>query len=235
MEKTRLSFESALSKKEAIAVLLYFPMHLLLLPNLFGLLFVKGYVSEAVANLLMYVTGAVYMAGFGWKFLRREFDPFLDNILYSLKEICISYGLMLVFNMLVNGVLFQLLPEENPNNAAIMGIAAQEYGKTAALAIFLAPIVEEMLFRAGIFGVLRKHSRIAAYAVSALAFSVYHIWGFAIADPSYWIYIVQYIPVSILLCRVYEKCNSIWSSIGFHMLVNAIAIKSLMMMQELLA
>ena len=234
MGKKLLPFDSALSKKQSIAVLAYLPLHLIVLPNLLAAIMLKGYIGEADANLLLYAIGAVYMLVFCWKFLRRDFDPLMDNLLHILVEICISYGLMFVFNLIVNGLLFKLFPLDNPNNAAIIGIASQEYGKTAALAIFLAPIVEELLFRAGIFGVLRRYNRLLGYTVSVLAFAAYHIWPFAINDSSYWVYMIQYIPVSCLLCRVYERCNSIWGSIGFHMMVNAISIKTLMMLQELM-
>ena len=97
-----------------------------------------------------------------------------------------------------------------------------------------SPTVEELMFRAGIFGALRRRSRFAAYAVSALVFSLYHVWGFAIADPINWIYIIQYIPVSLLLARCYERTNSIWSSIFFHMTVNAVSLQALSMLQDLL-
>ena len=90
-----------------------------------------------------------------------------------------------------------------------------------------------LLWGAGICGSLRRRSRFAAYAVSALVFSLYHVWGFALADPINWIYIIQYIPVSLLLARCYERTNSIWSSIFFHMTVNAISLQALSMLQEL--
>ena len=234
MAKERIPFTSALGKWEGIAVFAYIPLHLFLLPLVINYFLVKGYMGEAAANFLLYVIGVFYMLGFGWKFLRRDFDPLMDNFLHVVSEVCISYAIMMGLNFVLNLLLLKLMPLDNPNNAAVMGIAGEAYGKTAALAIFLAPIVEEMIFRAGIFGVMRKYSRIGAYILSILAFSVYHVWAFAIQDPSYWIYMLQYVPVSYLLCRVYERCNSIWGSISMHMLVNAIAIKALTMMQELM-
>lgn len=89
------------------------------------------------------------------------------------------------------------------------------------------------MFRAGIFGYLRRRNRTAAYIVSTLVFSLYHVWAYAIADPVNWIYIIQYIPVSLLLARCYERTNSIWCSIFFHMIVNAISVQALSMLQEL--
>ena len=90
------------------------------------------------------------------------------------------------------------------------------------------------MFRAAIFGTLRRHNRKAAYIVATLAFSVYHVYGYAVQDSTYWLYILQYIPVSILLCRVYERTNTIWSSIFFHMLINWVSMNALQMLKELL-
>ena len=57
---------------------------------------------------------------------------------------------------------------------------------------------------------------------------------FALQDPVYWVYLLQYLPVSWLLCRCYERCNSIWGSIFFHMTVNAVSISALNALSELL-
>ena len=66
-----------------------------------------------------------------------------------------------------------------------------------------------------------------AYAMSMIIFSAYHIWGFAIDDPITWVYLVQYLPVSFLLCRCYERTNSLWSCIFFHMLINGMAMSTI--------
>ena len=90
------------------------------------------------------------------------------------------------------------------------------------------------MFRAGIFGTLRHYSRWGAYLVATLAFSFYHVWTYALVDPIYWLYFIQYVPVSLLLCRVYERTNSIWGSIFFHMMVNYIAMNALKVLETLL-
>ena len=60
-----------------------------------------------------------------------------------------------------------------------------------------------------------------------LFFSLYHVWTYALQDPVYWIYLLEYIPVAGLLARCYERTNSIWCSIFFHMLVNGISLSAL--------
>ena len=46
--------------------------------------------------------------------------------------------------------------------------------------------------------------------------------------------LLQYLPVSWLLCRCYERCNSIWGSIFFHMLVNGVAVSTISFLQEMM-
>ncbi len=228
------SFTSSMTKGEYIATLFWLPMHIWLLPLLlFSLPQLREY-SDATVNLIAYAIGGIYILLAAGRFLRRDFDPLCDRPFFILLQVLACYGMMLALNLLLNTVLLAALPEENPNNAAVVDMAFTEYGKTAALAIFLAPLVEEPIFRGGIFGLLRKHNRILAYLVSMLSFSIYHVWGYAAADPIYWLYLLQYLPVSWLLCRCYERCNSIWGSIFFHMMVNAISIQALMTLSKYL-
>lgn len=113
---------------------------------------------------------------------------------------------------------------DNPNNGAIISMADANMGPVAGMTIFMAPVVEELIFRAGIFGALRRKNRIAAYVVTIFMFSVYHIYSYVIVDPVNWVYLLQYITISFLLCRCYEKTECIWSSIFLHMLINGISM-----------
>jgi membrane protease YdiL (CAAX protease family) len=54
-----------------------------------------------------------------------------------------------------------------------------------------------------------------------------HVAPYALIQPLYWFFILQYIPASLLLARCYERTNSIWCSIFFHMLVNGVSISAL--------
>ncbi len=236
MKRNVPEFTSRLSRGEAIAALLYLPVHILLLPVALTLAGPSLGLGEADLNLILYVVGTVYMLLLLFKFLRRDFDPLLDRPGYCLLEIITGYALMYLANMVVAGI-FMLIPwftQENPNNSAIMDLAGQNWGKMSAMAVFLAPIVEECMFRAGIFGTLCRYNRWAAYIVSVLAFSVYHVYAYALMDSIYWLYILQYIPVSILLCRVYERTNTIWSSIFFHMLINWMSMNALKLLESLM-
>ena len=222
-------FTSRMSKWELIAALLYLPLHVWLLPRLLTVIPAAAELSDLNVNMLVYGIGTGYMLLVLGGFFRREFDPLCDYPVYCVFQIVLSYGMMLAFNMLLGLAMTLILPADqaNPNNAAVMELAGEEFGKTAAIAVFLAPLVEEPIFRGSIFGLIRRTNRNAAYAVSMLLFALYHVWGYALQDPIYWVYLLQYLPVSWLLCRCYERCNSIWGSIFLHMMINGISIRVL--------
>jgi len=218
-------FEHRMRPKEVISAIMYLPVHIFLLPTLLTSMMLKGSISEADANFLCYGMGVCFMLSTCFGYLRADFDPLCDHPLYVISQVIGHYGLMLVMNFAVNTILISITASmENPNNAAVFGMAESEFKKVLVLSVFLAPIVEELIFRGAIFGALREKSRLAAYIVSVFIFSLYHVWGFMFIDWRYIIFIFQYLPISYLLCRIYERTSSIWASIFLHMLVNAISI-----------
>lgn len=221
-------FTSRLSKWETFAVLVYIPVHIIALPTLLYIFYAKGYITEVQTNFIVYAVGALYMLVFAFRFLRRDFDPLCDNFGRCLSEVCRGELYIIASNM-VTGIALTLLfsNEQNPNNSEIVSLYTENSGMIFAMAVLLGPIPEELMFRAGIFGTIRRHSRIWAYAVCAVLFGLYHVWSYAAVNPLYLVYIVQYIPISIIICRCYERTNTIWASIFLHMLSNAIGFAML--------
>ena len=87
----------------------------------------------------------------------------------------------------------------------------------------------ETLFRGVAFGSLRPRSRVLAYAVSMVLFSVYHIWQYAFlgVDARFLLYLLQYVPMSVALGWCYARSGSIWVCIFAHMGYNALAFSIL--------
>ncbi len=220
---------SRLSKKQAIAVLLWFPVHLFLLPFLLTLLMMRGLFGNTAANCLIYAIGAVYMLLVLHRFFRRDFDPICDHPFRTLLLVIGAYWLARFGEMLVV-LLFDKFSftDVNGNNESVIGMVKRHLGPAAAMAVLLAPIVEESLFRAGIFGLLRRKNRFLAYAASMLLFGLYHILGDAIYDPRQLIFILQYLPSAFALAYVYDRSDSIWASIFLHMLSNGVSILAVM-------
>lgn len=219
-------FTSALSPTETALVLVWLPVHVALLPWLLRQMFERGVIDVLQANVLLYGLGFGYMLAVAFRFLRRDFDALIDRPLFVAGQVCSGYIVMLAFNMLAALLIERLTGEaENVNNDSLQELVDVAYGPMKAALVYLGPLTEEMLFRAGLFGTLRRRNRLLAYAVSMLAFSVYHVWTYAGADPGYWIFLLQYLPAGWLLARCYERTNTIWGSVFFHMLTNYMALE----------
>ena len=225
-----MNFTSRLTKGETIAALVWIPVHIIILPNILGLLNRAGRIDVTTANLVLYAAGMLYMFILLGRFLRREFDPLCDRPFFCLLQVAGSYVAMLFFNAAFAAILLLISGEDiiaNPNNQAVTGLAESSPGIINATGIFLAPVVEEMMFRAGIFGTIRRKKRVLAYIVSMLAFGIYHVWAYLPENPLYLLFIIQYLPVSWLLCRCYEKTNTIWTPVFLHMLINAVSMAAI--------
>lgn len=231
-EKGRDPFTSAMSRRQALAALLWLPVHILILPALLGLT-LAGRIDQTQLNFICYAAGAAFMLLSQRRFLAREFAALRGHGRRLLREVVLSYVLMMAGNWLVNSLLFQVVPQNNPNNDAVLGLAENGWAMVLILAIFLAPLLEELMFRGAVFGLLRRKSRFLGYTVSILLFALYHVWGYALQEPIKLLYMLQYLPISFLLCRCYERCNSLWGSVFLHMLVNALALLALDFLQKL--
>ena len=238
-----IPFTSRMTRGETIAVLVYLPLHVALLPMLLLSLPETAGLSEIQLNVIVYTAGALWMLLFAGRFLRRDFDPLCDHPFYCLLQVVTGYGMVLAFNMLLSALLMMVEPElSNPNNAAWNDMVITDFGKTAASAVFLAPLVEEPIFRGVIFSLFYPRSeapasyrsRRLAYLVSMLLFSLYHVWGYALIDPKNWLYLLQYLPASWVLCRCYERCDSIWGSILLHMTINGVSVLTISALQGMM-
>lgn len=233
-EKRIVPFTSRMSRWEYAAAVGYIPVHVWLLPRLIFGLFEDGQLSALGGNVVCYTIAATVLFFCLRRFFFQEFNALCDYGLAALLEVVKAYGVLLLCNMAINLALLLLGRTQNPNNEAVFSLAGEDLGMTTAVAVFLAPIVEEAMFRGGVFGLLRHRSRLAAYAVSAALFAFYHLWGFAADDPAVWIYLLQYLPAGLLLARVYEKTNSLWSAIFLHMTVNGVSMAALSMLGKLI-
>ena len=228
IRRREIPFENQMTRTQTILGWCYLLLHVAVLPGLLGLLqaFSPKPMDDTELNLAYYLIGVAFCLTVTFSFLRRSFDRLVENLrlclLTMLLALMMDYalsGAAALVLLLVDGVI------ENPNNNAVMDMAAQNSGTVKAIAIFLAPIVEEILFRGVLFGSVRTRSRLWAYVVSVAAFSLYHVWQYAAAtgDLTMLLYALQYIPVSIVLAWAYERSGCIWTNIFFHMGFNALS------------
>ena len=113
----------------------------------------------------------------------------------------------------------------NLNDSAISARTGSAPHMTLLILVFLAPFVEETLFRGLVFGGLREKSRLLAYAASCALFALAHVWQFAVAgrDMAYFLLMAQYLIPGLVLAWAYEHSGTLWASIGLHAGVNALS------------
>ena len=187
-------------------------------------------ISDSVRNAAYYfILFALVLIAF-WGYFGRSARVMFDR----LGTVLLSVGIGLIAFYGLNEIVWRILKmldlgRDNLNDQAILAqIGAAPYS-TILILVFLAPIVEEAVFRGYIFGNLRETSRTAAYVVSCLLFAFLHVWQFVVLnhDLSYLI-MVQYFVPGLVMAWTFEKSGSLWGSILLHCTINGLSVWSVM-------
>lgn len=224
MEENRLP-RSEMRLWQYAGAILWLPMHAYGLPWL--LLRLRQGFTVSSLNFWTYAIGAGLLTALCLSFLRRDFDRLWERPLHILGQALWGYVLLIGAEFLTALLVYALVPQENPNNQAILNLAKADRGRILAITIVLAPLVEELMFRGGVFGLLRRWNRWLGYGLCMLLFALYHTWQYALTEPLFWLYLLQYLPAGYILCRSYEKTECIWTAILLHMLNNGISVLAL--------
>ncbi len=222
-----------MSKTEKVAGAIFFVVYLLVLPLLADKIFdfvgvlLDTKVSDTLANALYYyVLFAVSVLIFH-RFLSRTSARFLDNLNRSLLTMLIGLLAFYGANELIYRVAHALFDSRtNLNDTTIAAAVHSAPRMTALIIIFLAPFVEEVLFRGLVFGVLRERSRLVGYAVSCVLFAFMHVWTFALSawDFGYFVLMLQYLVPGLVFAWCFEHSGTLWTPILLHAAVNALSL-----------
>ena len=182
--------------------------------------------SDVTCNILYYLCGLVFTLIAMWRFLRRSFDTMVGSILRCLGMMFAAYGIDVLLSLVLQLGTSLIGDLPVPNNDTVSGLAKEDYKRMIAVAVLMAPLVEECLFRGVVFGTIRPKSRFWAYAASIALFSLYHVWQYVVmyGDPKLLLSALAYVPVSAALTFCYEQTRSIWPPVFFHMCINALSL-----------
>lgn len=228
---------AALSKRERIMGFIYFPIHTVLISLLINFIAqINPGITEykELVNFGMYALGIVYCLVFFFSFLKKSFLDAFDVGTRFFKTaffaIMTDYALNIAVAVLLAIITGGITQLSNPNNQAVQSMAAS--GAIKVTTVLLAPIVEEILFRALIFGTLKKYNKFGAYVITIAIFAFYHLWQSFVFDYNWllWFYLLQYVPAGLILCRAYDKTDNIWCPILTHALLNFVSISLLGLM-----
>lgn len=180
--------------------------------------------SDSVLNLIYcYINFFAIAIGFR-RFLGESLKRL--QVLQLLKNLLLAFGVFYLCSLLLS-LLVSLLPEyTNPADATTTELIHGERNQMSVCAIFLAPLVEEILVRGLIFAPLARKNRLLGYAVSVLAFSALHLWGYvgSVKVPVLLLAMLDYVPGGVALAFSYERSGNIWAPIALHMLINALSV-----------
>ncbi len=216
---------------EFYATLIYLPIHAILIPILLSW---HAYTNPnmfttAEYNVAYYVFSFAVILVLCRRFLRHEFDGLMDlklrNFFVFLQAQGLYFLLTYALAILVQMTGIDATELSSPNNEAIDEMAEVNTAAVMAFGVFLAPLVEEVLFRAVVFGRIRLKNRVLAYVVSIVLFSVLHVWQFAVTGMGIevLIYALFYVPAAFALAWAYERSMTIWVPIFVHMAINNMA------------
>ena len=218
---------------EQIAGVVFFVIYLLLLPFVTNPLFdlagrlLAVSISAAMRDVLYYyILFAVTIIIFHG-FLARTSRHLMDNLGGACKTAAAGlvglYGLNELVYRLTNLIFTN---RTNLNDTTISAQIDDAPHMTLLIVIFLAPFVEEVLFRGLVFGNLKSRSRALAYVVSCLLFALLHVWQFAVVkqDVTYFLLMIQYLVPGLVLAWAYDHSGTLWASIGLHAAVNALSV-----------
>ena len=218
---------------EQIAGVVFFVIYLLVLPFVTNPLFdlagrlLAVSISAAMRDVLYYyILFAVTIIIFHG-FLARTSRYLMDNLGGACKTAAAGlvglYGLNELVYRLTNLIFTN---RTNLNDTTISAQIDDAPHMTLLIVIFLAPFVEEVLFRGLVFGNLKSRSRALAYVVSCLLFALLHVWQFAVVkqDVTYFLLMIQYLVPGLVLAWAYDHSGTLWASIGLHAAVNALSV-----------
>lgn len=227
------SMASYMSSMERILGGILLVVYLLVLPfvtrPLFALLgrMIGTPIPPSLQNsIYYYVLFALTLLTF-WNYIGRTTTRFISIPWHTLGTVCL--GLIGFYGL--NELTFRVMRlissgQVNLNDVAISAQVHDAPRSTILIVVFLAPFVEEVLFRGYVFGNIRERSRWAAYLVSCLLFAFLHVWQFAVVEHSltYFLLMLQYLAPGLVLAWAYERSSTLWGSILLHSIVNGLAV-----------
>ena len=230
---TKKAATTHMNHTERLAGTIFFIVYLLVMPLLFDKLFSLAEVllgtriDAGMQNALYhYILFGVTLLIFH-SFLALTTSKFFDNLNRSCTTLFLSLLVFYGANELTYRVCRLFFGSRlNLNDTTVAAQVGSLPRPTLLIALFLAPFVEEVLFRGLVFGCIKENSRAVAYAVSSLLFAFLYVW--ALVRTSWTIesvvLLAQYLIPGLVFAWAFDRSGTLWTSILLHVVVNALAL-----------
>lgn len=225
-----------LSGKRTIALLLlYFVGYSLLLPGiLVSITLSMNPNAETISiplSMIGYILTIIFTVWITKPLLQDSFKQLKSHFLRNVLMMVVGVFAILIVNLIL-GVIISFFTEsvESANQQVIAENAVIAPFFTLFASTIFAPIVEECVFRGGVFTYLRKkHSFLFAMMISSILFGFIHVLD-SLLSGNYadLIFLLVYTGLGFVLSYSYEKTNSIYVSMVIHLGNNLIAFLAMM-------
>ena len=162
-----------------------------------------------VGQLIARNRNPVRLFGLRWNLWRRE----IPRVLLAL--LCI-YPVIILIQLVMEKIYG---PESAPQEVLQFLINSpgwRERAMLAVLAVVVAPLAEETIFRGYIYGVVRQYlGRWPAILINSAVFALIHAHVPAV---------LGLFVLAVFLSLVYERTGSLWSTIMVHAIFNAVTV-----------
>ena len=155
--------------------------------------------------------------------MRRDFIDIWKTFKNTKFLLGIPLGIaMLITTSLWSTLANQIMPGEiNGNSSGLMSILEYSPVGYFLFAAILAPVVEEIMYRVGLFTFLKRIHPVVAYVGVGLVFGLIHMQSFT--DPVEWLYFPGYAFGGIALSAIYDWLGFA-GSVTAHITNNAISV-----------
>ena len=190
-----------------------------------------------ISCLVSCVTIGVFIYLIKWE----KFKQLIKNSLNkkTLKYGCIGLLCIIGFSIIYNSsvaYIFKLDDSGNSNQENVIGLIKSNLALGFLSVVILAPIAEELTYRYCLFGGVYKKNKRLAYVIAALVFMFMHsissflTYGFTKNLLTEFLYLPPYLFSGLVLCYVYDKSDSLGSSVVAHMLNNFVSFLAVAML-----
>ena len=215
----------SLGFRYAIFACLFLPTVLGVIPTVLG-----RQLHVLTLNLIYFSINFLILVGIFRRFLLESLGLFVKKWRKVLLIALLGFLIYLGANWLLTRVITHFAPDfYNRNNSSVALMAEKSYFLTVFATVFLVPVAEECMFRAGVFGSIYRRKPLFAYFFSTILFALVHIDGFfGVADGQVlFLSFLQYLPAGLVLATAYDISGTIFAPIFIHMAVNALGMLAL--------
>lgn len=198
----------------AIFITFYTSVVVDLLPN----------VSDLIKAICVYLGRIVIAIIPFYAILKRDIKEFFENKKDYIREIIKYFAIIILFYIPVTLIVSLITGSEATNQSIIKEIPIWI---TAILAILVAPISEEILFR----GFLRRifKNDWVFIAISGIIFGAIHCM-YAESNLLMYLYVLPYTVMGAGFAKLYTKTNNIFANIVLHFMWNLIVLGSMLIL-----